>query len=212
MLTMLVLGISFASGLSFARGGYWSTLLGAALSVVASILHGCDGEVAWLKLQPTIVCWLETVCGYLYYLFVFGGMSLGLARSSGTKSYLAWGGFLCFGAIMSFLVVSFTRQRLSGVQPEKFLSVWQKKAKGRPPNPLLFLGRHTEFVVRRCFFPYALFFLAIIGATKFAFIATAVGANLVWLIAMYSLVTFSRKMRSPVSDNGAAALSQRVTG
>ena len=212
MVTMFVLAVSFSSGFFFAQGGYWSTLAGAALSVVASILDGCDGEVARLKLQSTkFGCWLETVCDYLYYLFVFGGMSLGLTRSSGTKIYLAWGGFLCFGAIMSFLVVSYARQRLSGAQPEKLLSVWQKKAEGSPSNPLLFLGRHTEFIVRRCFFPYALLFFAIIGLTKFAFIATAVGANLVWFIAMYSLVAFSQIKRSPVSDKAAAALSQQAT-
>ena len=113
MVTMLVLGVSFTSGVFFARGGYWSTLLGAFLSVAASVLDGCDGEVARLKLQSTrLGCWLETVCDYLYYLFVFGGLALGLTRSSGSKTYLAWGALLCFGAVMSFLVVSFTRAPL----------------------------------------------------------------------------------------------------
>ena len=28
-------------------------------------------------------------------------MSLGLAKTFGTRSYLVWGGILCFGAIMS---------------------------------------------------------------------------------------------------------------
>ena len=212
MVTLFVLGVSFASGLFFARGGYRSSLFAAALSVAASILDGCDGEVARLKLQSTkFGCWLETVCDYLYYLFVFGGMALGLTRSSGTKSYLAFGGVLCFGAIMSFFVVSFTRHRLSGAQPEKFLAIWQKKADHRRSNPLLFLGRHTEFIIRRCFFPYALLFFAVVGMTKIAFLATAVGANLVWVIALYSLVTFSRKTGAPVSADNHAALGEQAT-
>ena len=205
MVTLLVLGVSIAAGVFFARGGYWNTLLGAALSVAASILDGCDGEVARLKLQSTkFGCWLETVCDYLYYLFVFGGMAVGLTRSSGTKSFLVWGGLLCFGAIMSFLAVSFTRQRLSGLQPEKFLSVWQKKAETRRSNPLLYLGRHTEFIIRRCFFPYALLFFSVVNLTKFAFIATALGANVVWVIALYSVVTFSRNRTSDerIEDSG----------
>ena len=198
MVTMLVLGVSFSSGAFFARGGYWSTLLGAFLSVAASVLDGCDGEVARLKLQSTrFGCWLETVCDYLYYLFVFGGMALGLARSSGSRIYLAWGALLCFGAVMSFLAVSYTRQRFSGLQPEKFLAVWQKRAESQSSNPLLFLGRHTEFIIRRCFFPYALFFFAFMNLTKLAFVATALGANLVWVIALYSCVALStgRKLR-----------------
>lgn len=207
MVSLFVLMVSFTSGVFFARGGYWSTLMGAALSVAASILDGCDGEVARLKLQATkFGCWLETVCDYLYYLFVFGGMALGLTRSSGTTTYLAWGAFLCFGAIVSFVVVSFTRQRLSGSQPDKLLAIWQKKADSRPSNPLLYVGRHCEFIIRRCFFPYALLFFAIANMTKFAFIATALGANIVWLIALYSVVTFSRKRRSPAPAGSPAAL------
>ena len=212
MVTMLVLGVSFGSGAFFARGGYWSTLVGAFLSVAASVLDGCDGEVARLKLQSTrFGCWLETVCDYLYYLFVFGGMALGLTRSSGSKIYLAWGAVLCFGAVMSFLAVSFSRHRFSGAHPEKFLAVWQKKAETRSSNPLLFLGRHTEFIIRRCFFPYALFFFALVNFTKVAFVATALGANLVWVIALYSCVALSTSKRSPIPVDTTAALNQQAT-
>ena len=212
MVTMLVLGVSFTSGAFFARGGYCSTLLGAFLSVVASVLDGCDGEVARLKLQSTrFGCWLETVCDYLYYLFVFGGMAIGLTRSLGSRVYLAWGALLCFGAVMSFFAVSLTRQRFSAAHPEKFLAVWQKKAESQSSNPLLFLGRHTEFIIRRCFFPYALLFFAIVNWTKVAFVATALGANLVWVIALYSCIALSTRKRSPVAAETGAALSQQAT-
>ncbi len=212
MVTLLVLVVSIASGVFFACGGYWNTLVGAVLSVAASILDGCDGEVARLKLQSTkFGCWLETVCDYLYYLFVFGGMAIGLTRSSGTKSFLAWGALLCFGAIMSFLAVSFTRQRMSGSEPEKFLAVWQKKADTRASNPLLYVGRNCEFIIRRCFFPYALLFFSIVNLTKFAFITTALGANVVWVIALYSVLTFSRPSPSAVRIEDSGALSEQAT-
>jgi phosphatidylglycerophosphate synthase len=208
MVTMFVLAVSFGCGVFFARGGYWNTLVAAILSVAASILDGCDGEVARLKLQSSnFGCWLETIGDYLYYLFVFGGMAIGLTKSSGDNGYLVWGAFLFSGAIMSFLVVSYSRQRLSGAQPEKFLAVWQKKADTRPFNPLVFIGRHTEFIIRRCFFPYAILFFAIVNLTRFVFVATAVIANLVWIIALYSAVAFSRNKRSSISANSPAALS-----
>jgi phosphatidylglycerophosphate synthase len=212
MVTLIVLLVSFGSGAFFALGGYWSTLVGAFLSVAASVLDGCDGEVARLKLQSTrFGCWLETVCDYLYYLFVFGGLALGLTRSSGNTIYLTWGALLFFGAVMSFLAVSFTRQRFSGAHPEKFLAVWQKKAETRSSNPLLFLGRHTEFVIRRCFFPYALFFFALVNLTRVAFVTTALGANLVWVIALYSCVALSTRKRSPIPVDTTAALNQQAT-
>ena len=53
MVSLFTLGVSFASGLYFGLGGYWNVLIGAFLSVWASILDGCDGEVARLKLQAS---------------------------------------------------------------------------------------------------------------------------------------------------------------
>jgi hypothetical protein len=133
-----------------------------------------------------------------------------LTRSYANKSDLAWGALLCFGAIVSFLVVSYTRQRLSGAQPEKLLAVWQKKAEGRPSNPLLFLGRHTEFIIRRCFFPYALLAFALFNMTRFAFIVTSVGANIVWMIALYSVITFTLRTKSFAAHESPAVCT--VTG
>ena len=96
MVSLFTLGVSLASGLYFAFGGYWNTLLGAALSLWASILDGCDGEVARLKLQSSpFGCWLDTICDYLYYIFIFAGMTVGLVRRREKKlSYLTWGGML----------------------------------------------------------------------------------------------------------------------
>jgi phosphatidylglycerophosphate synthase len=212
MVTMFTLLVSFASGVFFAGGRYWSILFGAILSVWASILDGCDGEVARLKLQSSdFGCWLETICDYLYYLFIFGGMSLGLARSRGTNAYLMWGALLGFGAITSFLTVGYMRQRFAGSHPEKFLSIWQKKAETRQSNPLLFLGRQTEFIIRRCFLPYAFLVFAVLNITRFAFLGAAVGANVVWIIALYSCIALSGKQR-PFTSSPQNVLASAESG
>jgi len=193
MVTLFTLGVSFMAGVFFARGGYWNTVMGALLSVWASILDGCDGEVARLKLQASkFGCWLETVCDYLYYLFIFSGMSIGLTKSRGTEAYLVWGGFLLFGAVASFLAVSSARHRFASSQPEKFLDLWQKKADKQTTNPLMYLARNTEFIIRRCFLPYALLAFAALNLIRFAFIGSAVGANVVWIVALYSYHKLSR--------------------
>jgi phosphatidylglycerophosphate synthase len=196
MVTLFVLLVSLASGYYFALGGYWNMVFGAVLSVWASILDGCDGEVARIKLQSSAFgCWLDTVCDYLYYLFVFGGMSLGLTRTFGNRSYLAWGALFGFGAITSFLTIGFMRQHFAGAHPEKLLSIWQKKAESRKTSPLLYLGRHCEFIIRRCFFPYALLGFSLLNLTRFVFVGTAIGSNAVWLIALYSFIKLSGKQR-----------------
>jgi phosphatidylglycerophosphate synthase len=192
MVSLFTLAVSFTAGVFFAFGGYRNMLLGAILSVFASILDGCDGEVARLKLQESAFgCWLETICDYLYYLFIFAGMTIGLVRTSATGSYLIWGGLLLFGAVVSFVVTGLQRHRLAAGRPEQLLQIWQTRAASRRSNPLLSLGRHTEFIIRRCFLPYAFLFFALFNMMNIAFILAALGANVVWLIALYSHRTFS---------------------
>ena len=197
MVSIFTLGVGFASGLFFARGGYWNALFGAFLCLFASILDGCDGEVARLTFQESdFGCWLETVCDYLFYLVLFAGMTIGLWRSSGTKTYLVWGALLFFGAIASFVAVGWERHRLASGRPEQLLRIWQAHAESRPSNPFLYFGRHMEFMARRCFFPYAILVFALCNILNVAFILSAIGANLVWPIALYSSNTFAES-RSP---------------
>jgi phosphatidylglycerophosphate synthase len=196
MVSLFTLGVSFMAGVYFALGGYWNCLLGAVLSVFASILDGSDGEVARLKLQESdFGCWLETVCDQLYYLMIFAGMTIGLTRSSGTRTYLVWGGLLLVGAVLSFLVTSLQRQRLTNGRPEQLLGIWQSQAERRSSNPFLYLGRHTEFIIRRCFLPYLILFFALFNITNVLLVLAALGANLVWPIALYSHLTFSPAQR-----------------
>jgi phosphatidylglycerophosphate synthase len=192
MVSLFTLAVSFVAGVFLALGGYWNMSIGAILSWFSSVLDGCDGEVARLKLQESAFgCWLETVCDNLYYLFIFGGMTIGLVRSSGNRSYLVWGGLLLFGAIMSFLMTGLQRYRMTNKQPERYLQEWHKKADSRSSNPLLYLGRHTEFIIRRCFLPYVIVIFAFCGDMDWFLVGATVGANIVWIVALYSYLTFT---------------------
>ena len=207
MVSIFTLGVGFCSAVFFALGGYWNTLLGAFLCLFASILDGCDGEVARLKLlESDFGCWLETVCDYVFYFFLLTGMTIGQWRTSGTKAYLLWGGLLLLGAVASFLAVGWQRHRIAASRPDQLLSIWQSRAEGRRSNPLLYFARHTEFILRRCFFPYALVVFALFNIMNVAFIFSVIGANLVWPIALYSSHTFagnriSGTARRPTPEN-----------
>jgi phosphatidylglycerophosphate synthase len=203
MVSIFTLGVGTASAAFFAYGGYWGTLLGAFLCLFASIMDGCDGEVARLKLlESDFGCWLETICDYAFYLFLLVGITIGRWRSSGTKTYLVYGGLLLFGALASFLATGWERRRLAAGRPEQLLKIWQGHAESRPSNPFLYFGRHTEFIVRRCFFPYALLVFALFNLMNVAFVLSVIGANLVWPIALYSSRTFASP-RSQVLANRA---------
>ncbi len=203
MVSLFTLGVSFAAGVFLALGGYWNMLTGAILSWFSSVLDGCDGEVARLKLQESAFgCWLETICDNLYYVFILAGMTIGLVRSSGNRSYLVWGGLLLFGAMMSFLMTGLQRHQMTNGQPEKYLQEWHKKADSRSSNPLLYLGRHTEFIIRRCFLPYAILFFAFCGVMNWFLVGATVGANIVWIVTLYSYLSFTptrpTALQSPV--------------
>ncbi len=206
MVSILTLGVGILSAAFFALGGYWNTVLGALLCLFASILDGCDGEVARMKLlESDFGCWLETVCDYVFYLFLLVGMTVGQWRTSGSKSYLAWGGVLLLGALASFLAVGWQRRRLATGRPEQLLGIWQSHVESRSSNPLMHAARHLEFIVRRCFFPYALVVFAFLGIMKLAFILSVVGANLVWPIALYSTWSFAGAQAATVARHAASA-------
>ena len=202
MVSIFTLGVGFASAAYFAFGSYWNTLFGAVLCLCASILDGCDGEVARLKLlESDFGCWLETMCDYLFYLFLFIGMTIGLWRNSGSNTFLALGGLLVFGAMASFFATGWGRHRLAAGRPEQLLGIWQTHAESRPSNPFLYMSRHTEFIIRRCFFPYALLFFALFNIINVAFVLSAIGANLVWPIALYSSRTFAGTPRAAATSS-----------
>ena len=106
---------------------------------------------------------------------------------------------------MSFFVTGLQRHRLTAGRPEQLLTIWQTQAASRRSNPFLYIGRHTEFIIRRCFLPYALLFFALFNIMQVAFILSAVGANVVWLIALYSHRTFTAVPSSPLVSPPASA-------
>jgi hypothetical protein len=98
---------------------------------------------------------------------------------------------LLLGAIASAVVTGLQRHQLSSGQPERYLLEWHEKADRRSSNPLLYLGRNTEFIIRRCFLPYVILFFALFGIMNWFLIGATVGANIVWIVALYSYLTFT---------------------
>jgi phosphatidylglycerophosphate synthase len=193
MVSLGILGISLVASGCFALGGYWYALLGAVLGVVTSILDGCDGEVARLKLQASeFGTWLDTICDYLYYVTTFAGIAIGLVRSTGETRFAGWCAAIFGGAILTFITASVGRKQLSGEHPEQYLAVWQQKAEGRSAGLLVNFGRYTEFIVRRCFLPYLVLVLAMLNLMPVFLYMAAFGANVAWIVSVRSLVAFSR--------------------
>jgi phosphatidylglycerophosphate synthase len=208
MVSLLTLVVSLVGSGCFALGGYRYTLLGALLGVWTSILDGCDGEVARLKLQASdFGCWLDGICDYLYYVTTFAGITIGLVRSSGETKFFGWCVAMFGGAFITFITASIGRKRLSGKNPEQYLAVWQKKAESRSAGLMVKFGRYTEFIIRRCFLPYLIFVLAILNVMPAFLYMAAIGANVAWFISLRSLIRFSSgpKMKVRHFDSSTAS-------
>jgi phosphatidylglycerophosphate synthase len=204
MVSLFTLALSLAAGVYFAAGGYWNCLIGAVLGVLTSILDGCDGEVARLKLQASdFGCWLDTICDYLYYIVTFAGITIGLVRSKGEPSLVGVGVAIFAGAFMTFIMAGIGRKRLSGHRPEQYLELWQKNAEKRSAGLLMRLGRQTEFIVRRCFLPYLLLALALMNLTQVFLYMAAFGANVAWIVSLRSILAFSVRSNSAAAEAGA---------
>jgi phosphatidylglycerophosphate synthase len=210
MVSLFTLVLSLAAGVCFAAGGYGNCLAGAVLGVVTSILDGCDGEVARLKLQVSdFGCWMDTICDYLYYIVTFAGITIGLMRSKGDPSVAGWGVAIFAGAILTFIMAGIGRKRMSGSRPEHYLEVWQKNAERRSAGLLMKLGRQTEFIVRRCFLPYLVLFLAVFNLTPLFIYMAAFGANVAWIISLRSLITFSSGHNNDLEESSSPRSGNR---
>ena len=204
MVSLFTLALSLVAGAFFAFGGYWNCLLGAVLGVWGSILDGCDGEVARLKLQVSdFGCWLDTICDYLYYFVTFAGVTIGVLRTKGDPSLIGWSMAMFAGAILTFIVAGIGRKRLAGDRPEQYLQRWQENAERRSAGLLVRMARQTEFIVRRCFLPYWILLLALLNLTPALIYMAAFGANVAWIISLRSVITFSMRSNSAAAEAGA---------
>ena len=91
-MSLFVLALGLYAGWLFSRGDYASGVAAAAIPLGASILDGCDGELARLQFtQSAFGCWLDTVGDYIYYLATFAGLKIGAVRRSGNPAYWSLG-------------------------------------------------------------------------------------------------------------------------
>ena len=74
--SIVVFFVSMLSGLIISMEGYFFLLLGALLAQLSSILYGCDGEIARLKLlKSKFGGWFDQVLDRYSDLFIFTGLT-----------------------------------------------------------------------------------------------------------------------------------------
>ncbi len=134
-----------AAGL-FALGGYFALLLGGVLAQFASIIDGCDGEVARLKYQSSdFGGWFDAVLDRYADAFLLFGLTWHLL-SAEMNSWVLLVGFM---AIIGSFMLSYTADKYDNLMRERIQAGGKAGLRmGRDVRVfLIFLGAVTNLVL-----------------------------------------------------------------
>ena len=186
-LSVVLVAIGFYSAWLFSLGHYWTGVLGAFLSLAASVLDGCDGEIARLKYQESALgCWIETFGDYSWYVAIFVGLTVGATRLTGWSVFHWLGAAAMAGLILSFALLIFLRTRITAGRPEKLHTIAKARFKAEPSWWSKIVWR-ISFVATRSAMPYGIMALALVGLLPLVVVLAAVGTNTYWISLVLKL-------------------------
>lgn len=187
MMSVFVAVLGLWSAVLFADGHYLTGVAGGCLSLAASILDGCDGEIARLKYQESALgCWLETIGDYSYYLAIFVGLALGAVRQTGWAGFQALGAAGLSGTLLSFMLLIYLRQRITNGRPETLHAVARDRFRAEPSLWSRVIWR-VSFVATRAAMPYGILALALLDVLPLVVVLCAIGANVYWISLVLKL-------------------------
>jgi len=161
-ISLLSFALCVVAGMFFMGGSYFLTVIGGIITQLASILDGCDGEVARLKFKVSEYGgWFDALLDRYADAFVILGMVLGILKSKGGISPWIWG----FVAISGSFTNSYSAAKYDLIR--KF-----KKRKWR-------FGRDTRYFI--------IFLGALFNQLYFTLISLGVITNFISLRRMWVL-------------------------
>jgi phosphatidylglycerophosphate synthase len=182
-ITFLNLGVALTAFFLLIHTSYAARILGALVMQFSSIVDGCDGEVARLKLMTSrFGAWADTVMDDVANNLFFCALFLGLSRSGSGPVFVTLG-WVTFGA--SVCVSVFIYQQLivqkRGAHAKDFNPAWNEGKKGSWFDRLRPVMKRDFFVVVMLVFfildlRVPLFWISVIGtwATFFVYGASFV--------------------------------------
>jgi phosphatidylglycerophosphate synthase len=186
-LSVSLVAMGFYSAWLFSIGDYWTGVLGAFLSLAASVLDGCDGEIARLKYQESALgCWIETVGDYSYYIAIFAGLTLGAVRQTGAEIFYWLGALALGGLLLTFALLIYLRTRITAGQPEKLHAVAAARFRADGSLWSRVIWR-ISFTATRSAMPYGIMAFALCNALPGIVVLAAIGANIYWVSLVLKL-------------------------
>jgi phosphatidylglycerophosphate synthase len=185
--SVALVAIGFYSAWLFSLGHYAASVLGAFLSLAASVLDGCDGEIARLKYQESALgCWIETVGDYSYYVAIFIGMTIGAVRSTGLPLFYWFGAAALVGTLVTFALLIFLRSRITAGQPQKLHAIGRERFMTEPSLWSRVIWK-LSYCATRSAMPYGIMALTVLGLVPLLVVLAAIGSNIYWVSLVLKL-------------------------
>ena len=185
--SVALVAVGFYSAWLFSLGHYWAGVLGAFLSLAASILDGCDGEIARLKYQESALgCWIETFGDYSYYVAIFVGLTIGAVRQTHLEAFYWIGALAMVGTLLCFAFLIFLRSRITAGRPERLHAIAKERFKAEPTTWSRIAWR-LSFTATRSAMPYGIFAFSLVYGLPAIVVLAAIGANVYWVSLVVKL-------------------------
>jgi phosphatidylglycerophosphate synthase len=186
-LSVMLVAVGFYSAWLFSLGHYGAGVLAGALSLAASILDGCDGEIARLKYQESALgCWIETFGDYSYYIAIFLGLTVGAVRRTHVEAFYWIGALALAGTLLSFAFLIFLRTRITAGRPERLHAIAAERFQAEPTLWSRLMWR-LSFTATRSAMPYGIFIFALLNLLPWIVVLAAIGGNVYWISLVVKL-------------------------
>jgi len=178
--------VSVLAAIAFARGDYWSFVLGALLFFVAGLFDEIDGMLARIKFADSpFGTYLESFGDSLSYVLLFGGITIGLYRQHGVHE-LWVGGALLIGTVLALVVTTLQRKRAASFdRPTEYLGNFYRKLEQDSSNWISRAVRQAQGFQRRGIMIHYVVLLTVLGGVPVIFYLATLGSHLTWTLALY---------------------------
>jgi phosphatidylglycerophosphate synthase len=192
-MSLFVTFLGLYAGWLFSRGEYASGVIAASLSLAASVLDGCDGELARLQFKESAFgCWVDTVGDYVYYIAIFTGLTIGAVRQTGSPVFWGCGVALGAGLLLTLALLTLLRWRSTGGRPEQLRTTTKAHFYGTGKRWAHLVAKLSTCATRATM-PYGIAAFALLNLLPVVVVLATIGANVFWI----SLASQYRRLVRP---------------
>lgn len=186
MVTLGGLLCAIFSAVSYARGMYSSSVVGALLLFLSGLFHEADGMLARIKFTDSpFGCWFESLVDNASYALLFTGITLGLALQRDSKALLL-GALLLFGCALSIGVIGLQHRATTRPDsPNEYPGMVYRLLESDSHNWILGLTRRLHFLTKKGVLIHYVLMFTVAGLLPSMIWLALIGSHATWIIALY---------------------------